>query len=230
MKSQPLNCVWWYVLCSAPCGSGYESPACRPSAWGSQPRKWSKLLFSIMTTMTCSMPDFSGLGSATPRPPARSSRTPEAPAPVPPAAAAPMPPRRTAPEAPSAPFTNVRRSTVMQIPFLLLSGSSCQGFGCGSIGLRPDRFTTGSVYDRIGFDRMDLEGTSRRPVALDEPPPSFPKWRPYSAAWRVRSPIGSHSVTIGVPLRHRAPRAPRRRSRESSRGWRGPPRSQSGCR
>src|SRR5437879_1698872 len=44
----------------------YVSPACSPSASGSQPRKWSNERFSIMNTMTCSMPEAAGSGNRSP--------------------------------------------------------------------------------------------------------------------------------------------------------------------
>ena len=95
---------------AVPCGLAYDRPACLPSAWGSQPRKWSKLRFSIITTITCSMPDFAGAGGARCWPwPARRRRRALGPGLG--RTGLPHPARSTAPDAPRAPFTNVRRST-----------------------------------------------------------------------------------------------------------------------
>src|SRR5262249_25604125 len=52
-----------YVACIAPWASGYERPACFPFAPGSQPSRWSKLRFSIISMTTVSNGASWGAGS-----------------------------------------------------------------------------------------------------------------------------------------------------------------------
>ncbi len=47
---------------ATPLVSTYVSPACCPSAYVIQPKRWSKLRFSMVTATICSMPDEAGSG------------------------------------------------------------------------------------------------------------------------------------------------------------------------